>query len=85
MPSRDFCPLPHKFQMSTPFLRETLKNCTRVQYVPAEPVTNVCCFFSLEIWHPLRPKYPQKNTKIPNIWRKQERIKPIRKGSAGAH
>ena len=32
---------------------------------------NVCVivFFSLEMWDPLRPKYPQKY-KSPNIWQK---------------
>ena len=46
-------------------------------------------FFSLEMWHPLRPKYPNKYEN-PNIWRKTTKNKNNKKkklvrGSAGAH
>ena len=45
-------------------------------------------FFSLDMWDPLRPKYP-KNYKNPNIWRKYVPVymkkRTFVKDSAGAH
>ena len=53
---------------------ETLKFCTLVQCVPAEPLTGgfLFAYFSLEIWDPLISKYSKKY-KTPNIWQKREK------------
>ena len=63
MPSRDFFTLPHKIQMSTPFLRDkSLKFCRRVECAPAEPFTIffVFVFFRWKGGILIRPKKLQK-------------------------
>ena len=67
MPSRDFCTLPHKTSnVHAVFEKLTLKFCTHVQCVPAEPFTNVffCFFCFLLCWKTGIPQDPNiKNTK----------------------
>ena len=65
-----FARLPHKIQMPTPFLRidpEILHTCLMC---PCRALHDFF-FFSLEMWDPLRHKYPKKY-KNQNIWRKKK-------------
>ena len=78
MPSRDFCTFPHK-SPNVHAVFERPWNFAHVFNVPLPSLLRMFFSFSLEIWDPLRPKYPKKyKTQISGEKKKKIKI-PIRK------
>ena len=73
-----------KLQMSTLFLRDRPWHSVHVFNVPLPSLSRIVfflffCFFSTEIWDPLRPKYPPKTQKPKYLAeKKRKKKKPIR-------
>ena len=72
-----------KAQMSTTFLRGRPWNL-HVSNVPLPSLIRMCLFlfFSLEMWDPLRPKYPKKYEN-PNTWRGENKNKTVKRLGRG--